>query len=273
VARHKTRKRNGRSAAATADRHVLYQLAVQDTDTEIKLIDPIFKTRRGRPPVSLREDFCGTALLCADWVKKRGRTATGVDIDPNVLAWGIEQNLRPQGEPGHRVRLLQQDVRHPVTGSFDVTLALNFSYFIFKKRDELSTYFENVRKSMSPDGLFFLDAYGGYEAVQPMEESRSIRRGCTYVWDQDKVDPINNAVINHIHFEFSDGSKLRKAFTYDWRLWSLLELRELLEETGFARSTVYWEDADDEGEGTGVFRPVHTAENDPAWVAYIVAER
>ena len=66
---------------------------------------------------------------------------------------------------------------------------------------------------------------------------------------------------------------MQKAFTYVWRLWTLPELRELLAEAGFSRSTVYWEDADDDGEGTGVFRPKAHAEQEQAWVAYIVAER
>ena len=44
-------------------------------------------------PEHLREDFCGTALICAVWC--RGdcrRTATGVDIDQNALAWGCREN-------------------------------------------------------------------------------------------------------------------------------------------------------------------------------------
>ncbi len=36
----------------------------------------------------------------------------------------------------------------------DITVAFNFSYFIFKKRKDLVTYFRSVRKSLSPDGLF-----------------------------------------------------------------------------------------------------------------------
>jgi SAM-dependent methyltransferase len=269
----KKRKPRSKFTARTADRHVLYQLSVQDADTEIQFFDRVFKKLRARPPSSLREDFCGTALLCATWAKKRGRTATGIDLDPDVLAWGIEHNLKPNGEPGRNVTLLEQDVRQPVRGRFDLAVGLNFSYFIFKTRPDLLAYFKSVHQSLVSDGMFILDAYGGYEAMEPMEEARAISGGFTYVWDQDKVDPINNGVVNHIHFGFRDGTKIRKAFTYDWRMWTLMELRELLEEAGFHRPTVYWEDGGEDGEGTGVFRPKTSVENEAAWVAYMVAER
>jgi cyclopropane fatty-acyl-phospholipid synthase-like methyltransferase len=269
----KTRpKKKSLFTARTADRHVLYQLSVQDTETEARFLSRLFKKLRGRPARTLREDFCGTALLCAEWVKRDGRTAVGIDLDRKVLDWGIEHNLAPIGEPGNRVRLLEQDVRKPCPGPFDITVALNFSYFVFYTREEMRGYFESVRKSMAKDGLFFLDAYGGYESWQPMEEPRRMK-GFTYVWDQDEIDAINNRVVNHIHFEFKDGTKMKKAFTYEWRLWTLTEITELLHEAGFSRSTVYWEDADEKGEGTNVFRPKKAAKQEAAWIAYIVAER
>lgn len=271
--KRKTKRRHSKYSAKTADKHVLYQLSVQDTEWEVRFVDRIYKKLRKKNPMSLREDFCGTALMCAEWVKKNGRTATGVDIDRDTLAWGIDHNLSSIGEPGDRISLLEQDARDPVPGKFDVSLALNFSYFVFKTRDVMRGYFENVHRSMKRDGIFILDAYGGWEAMQPMEEPRKIKGGFTYVWDQDKVDAITNEVVNHIHFEFSDGTKMRPAFSYDWRHWSLKELTELLEEAGFSKSAVYWEDSDEEGEGTGRFRPKLKAANEPAWIAYIVAER
>jgi hypothetical protein len=92
----------------------------------------------------LREDFCGTALLCAGWVKQRGRTAVGVDLDPEVLAWGTEHNLAPLGPRASSLRLLRQDVRAPCRGRFDVSVALNFSYFVLRTRDDLRGYYHDA---------------------------------------------------------------------------------------------------------------------------------
>jgi len=266
------RSKKPRLTARNADPHVLYQESVQDAETEAAFLSRVFKKLSGRPAESLREDFCGTALLCAEWLKKKDRTAVGIDLDPDVLAWGTKHNLSPIGEPGNRLTLRRQDVRDRCPGRFDVTVALNFSYFVFRTRDDLRRYFASVRRSMAKDGLFFVDAYGGYDSFCPMREPRKLK-GFTYVWDQNKIDPISNGVVNYIHFEFPDGSKLNRAFTYEWRLWTLPEIRELLAEAGFSRTTVWWEDGDEEGEGTGVFRQRDRVGQEAAWVAYVVAER
>ncbi len=261
-----------RLTARNADRHHLYQRSVQDADWEGRFLARTFERIAGRKAVSLREDFCGTALFSARWVVKGNRTAVGVDLDREVLAWGAEHNLAPLGERASAVRLLRQDVRAPCRGRFDVTAALNFSYFVFRTREDLRTYFAGVRRSMAKDGIFMLDAYGGYQSWRPLTERRKLT-GFTYVWEQASVDPIDHSVVNHIHFEFTNGSRLRRAFTYQWRLWTLPEIRELLAEAGFSRSTVYWEDHDADGFGTDTFRPRAHVAQEPAWVAYIVAER
>ncbi len=69
-----------------------------------------------------------------------------------------------------------------------------------------------------------------------------------------------------------DGSRIRRAFAYDWRLWILPEVRDLLLEAGFTGVEVYWEGTDGEtGEGNNIFTRRERAIDDPAWIAYIVA--
>ena len=269
-------RRKARTAltARNADKHVLYQHSVQDPETEIQFVSRVFRKRHGRTPLTLREDFCGTAHLCAHWIKShRARTAMGIDLDRAVLSWGKQHNLAQLGEPGQRVKLLRQDVRSAVAGRFDVALAFNFSFWIFKTRADLRAYFSSVYRSLGPGGMFFLDSYGGLEAQTTVTEPRKIEQGFTYIWEQKKFNPIDHSVLNYIHFKFRDGSKLRKAFSYDWRYWSLPEIRELLSEAGFKKSTVYWEGPGDDGEGDGIFRPVTVVANETAWVVYVVAER
>jgi hypothetical protein len=174
-------------------------------------------------------------------------------------------------ERASRVKLVEGDVLEVGGEPVDVTAAFNFSYFLWKTRDELRRYFERARASLLPEGLFVLDAYGGADAQRPSLERRKVE-GFTYVWDQHSFDPISHHVTNFIHFEFSDGSKLRRAFRYDWRLWTIPELRELLGEAGFRRTEVYWEGTDaDTGEGNGVFRKRERAPEDPAWICYLAA--
>jgi hypothetical protein len=86
------------------------------------------------------------------------------------------------------------------------------------------------------------------------------------------VDPITGRTLCYIHFRFPDKSRIDKAFTYDWRLWSIPEVRELLAEAGFSSSTVYWQGTDEDGDADDVFEPAEEGDADLAWIAYIVAQ-
>lgn len=273
MARKKSKKKHAKVAftAANADPYVLYQLSVQNASHETEFLAKVFKKVRARPALRLREDFCGTALLCAEWVKgAKNRTAVGVDLDPTPLAWGTEHNFAPMGADANRVTLKQCNVLDVREGGFDIAVAFNFSYWIFKRRAEMLAYFKAVYASLGAEGIFMLDCYGGWEAQQEVEEPRKIAAGFTYVWHQESFNPIDNSAVNHIHFRFKDGTSLERAFSYSWRLWHLVEVQELLIEAGFREAKVYWEDEDEDREGTGVFRPRKTAQNDPGWIAYVV---
>ena len=84
--------------------------------------------------------------------------------------------------------------------------------------------------------------------------------GFTYIWEQASYYPITGEMTCYIHFKFPDGSKMKRAFEYTWRLWTLPEIVEMLGETGFKNPTVYWEGTDEDGEGDGVFTPEERGE-------------
>jgi len=273
----KTRQqRRKKTMAEKADRHILYEKSVQNVAAEYKFVSKTFRKLRGRRPRRVREDFCGTASMCCEWVRRsRKNTAVGVDIDPEVLAWGREHNL-PRLKPDARLRisLLQEDVSRVKTAEpVDVVLAMNFSYQLFMTRKKLGDYFRNVLEGLVSDGILFMDAFGGYDAYREIREKREYK-GFKYIWEHASYNPIDGNMRCHIHFGFPDGSKLKKAFTYDWRLWSLPELRELLDEAGFSKVTVYWEETDPKtGEGAGVYSPATVGDADPGWVCFLVAEK
>lgn len=272
--------------ARTADRHDLYQASVQNVEAEIDFVDATFRELRGRDAVLLREDFCGTGHTSCEWVRRRASNrAIGLDIDGETLAWGRARNVGAL-EPGarERVRLLERDVLHPGDAvGMDCILAMNFSYWLFLERPAMVRYFRAVRDSLAEDGIFFQDFYGGSETMEEREDARECHlpdgRTFTYYWDQHRYNPISGSMHCRIHFGFKSGPKLKNAFEYHWRLWTLPEIRELLAEAGFSRTTVYWEgDELDKkgkptGEGDGVFTPATEGAADPAFICYIVSER
>jgi SAM-dependent methyltransferase len=269
-----TRAKQKLSQAEQADIHDLYERAVQTVDLEVEFLQGTFRALRGRAAESLREDFCGTASLACEWVRSvSSRYAIGVDNDPDVLDWGRRNRVARLPETARsRVRLLNDDVRKVVTDPVDIVGAFNFSYYCFTTRDELRNYFASVRAALKPDGVFFLDSFGGPEASDLVKEKSKLD-GFTYVWEQAQFEPVTGRILCHIHFKFPDGSKIKRAFTYDWRLWTLPELRELLTEAGYSKVRVYWEGDDGDGGGNGEFTEHATGEADLAWIAYLVAER
>ncbi|MCH2161915.1 MAG: class I SAM-dependent methyltransferase [Phycisphaerales bacterium] len=258
--------------AKTSDRHELYELSVQSVDSEVDFIDKVWEHHRGRLPVTVREDFCGTFASSCTWVNHReGNTAVGVDLDTEVLEWGRNHNLEKLTEEQRaRVTVIEGDVLTTKTDLVDTVLAMNFSYYLFKSRKALLEYFKVVRSNLKPDGIFICDAYGGSESFSELEEERDLD-GFTYVWDQSSYNPVSGEVVNHIHFRFPDKTTIEKAFTYEWRLWTLPEIRELLEEAGFKDVTVWWEGDDEDGDGNGEFDPVEVGEACEGWIVYLTA--
>jgi hypothetical protein len=270
------RRRRVRHTARTADRYELYQLAVQSPEDDIEFLRRTFKRLRGRSAFRFREDFCGTALLSATWAKQGPKCfAEGFDLDAEPLAWGREHNVEPLGRAAARVALHRKDVRSPGRFRPDIRVAQNFSYSVFKSRAEMLGYFRAARASLAPDGMFAIDLYGGYEATEEIVESRRIEGGATYVWEQARYLPGSGDYLCHIHFRFRDKTRMKNAFTYDWRYWTLPELRDILRDAGFARVHAYFEQSDRaDGEGNGEFELDETGEScrDCAgWVAYLIA--
>ena len=269
----KGRKEKRTFTAKTADRHELYQLSVQSPEEDVAFLARVYKKLRKKPALHFREDFCGTALLSANWIK-RGKqyTAEGFDICPDTVSWGIENNFESLGEDASRATLHIKDVRQPSLRRPDVRCAQNFSYFVFKERKELVEYLQAVYDDLAPDGAFVMDIYGGPESMEEMIEEREIEEGFTYVWDQDRYWPATGEYKTYIHFHFKDGTKIHRAFRYDWRLWSLTEVCDALREVGFPTVDTYWEGTDDDGEsGNGIYRRSTRGENCMAWVTYMVA--
>lgn len=279
--------------AQRADPHDLYQRAVQCVEAEIDFVDETFKSLRNRRPVRLREDFCGTANSCCEWVRRRpGNRAVGLDIDPAPLSWGRTHNLS-RLRPAQRGRLrleqtsvLEVDPADDRFGNFDVILAMNFSYFCFKQRATMLNYCRRVRECLGTDGVFFMDFFGGADSLKVMKERRPLPRASkgepafteykgpfTYIWDHAGHDPITGDMDCRIHFAFPDGTKIKDAFRYDWRFWTMPELRDILLEAGFRRVTVYWEGDDGKGGGDGVFTAQERGETCDSFVCYITGEK
>ncbi len=275
----KKRRRNKETLAEKADKFRCYQLSVQNPDNEVDFFGQAFKEAFHRKPVSLREDFCGTFAICCEWVARRkGRTAIGVDLCPETLEWGRRHNLsRLRKSQQERVTLMEQDVRSVGGPRVDVLSAQNFSFWIFKTRSEVIEYFRCARANLNDQGIMVMDMMGGRECYADDHiDKRKIRggkKGFSYHWEQASFNPVNHDASFYITFKFKDGSKLKRAFEYHWRFWTIPEVREMLTEAGFSETYVYWEREGEDGEDTNIWERGEQAINHLSWLAYIVAIR
>jgi SAM-dependent methyltransferase len=269
-----SKKGKGPTMAERADIHELYEESVQNVENEVQFLQNTFKERSGREGHLFREDFCGTASLACEWVRQGSEfQAIGVDIEPSVLEWGRQHRVaRLSPEDQARVSLIESDVQTVETPKVDLLAAFNFSYWIFEERAQMIAYMRRCYDALKEDGILFMDMFGGPESFEETREKTKYK-GFTYIWHQARFHPVTNHMQCYIHFKFPDGSKLKRAFSYSWRLWTAPELRDMLHDAGFRDVTVYWEGEDEDGEGNGEFTPCDKGEADLAWIAYIVAEK
>ena len=276
-----SKKKKTTSPVITSDKHVLYEASVQAVEHEIGFMRRIFRHHRHRDLLHLREDFCGTALLSANWVKMNaGHRALGVDIDPEPLDWGLRHHIHPLADAGRRLQLVNANVLDCAKPLTDAVCAYNFSYYLFKQREDLRAYFVHARRCLKPDGLLFLDAFGGLEAMQRAKDTRVVSDATdpfgrkiapfTYEWEHADFDTLSHDITCHIHFVLKNGRRMEKAFTYHWRLWTLPELREILTEAGFTRVEIYTHGWTRNGEGNNNYIQRKRYENANGWLAYIV---
>lgn len=269
--RRRVQKRNPHK---TFDKYEYYSKAVQSAESDVVFFRKVYRELRKKDPKVMREDFCGTFSLSCEWVKLNPKfQAVGVDLDPEPLEYGRLKYLpKLKLEQQKRITLLEGNVLHWNLPTADMAIAMNFSFFVFKTREVMKKYFMTVFRSLKKDGVFILDCFGG-QACYDANEEVTKHRGFTYHWDQASFDPVTNRALFHIHFKPDRQKKVDRVFTYDWRMWSIPELRELLAEVGFKRSHVYWEGTTLSGEGDGVFTRTEKGEACESWIAYIAAEK
>lgn len=270
----KVRRRVGKkSRPIVFDKYDLYKKSVQSPDADVEFYAKVYKELRKKNARSFREDFCGTFSLSTEWVKlHRANIAYGLDIDPEPMEYGRSHYYsKLSDQQKSRLKIIEQNVLGPGLPTVDIAVAMNFSYFCFKKRDILKKYFQNVYKSLKKDGVFMVDTFGGSQCFDAAEDVHRYK-GHTYYWDQISFDPVTNEAIFYIHFRVK-GKKITKVFRYDWRMWSIPEIREIMYEVGFKKTHVYWEGTNRKGEGNSVFTRTEKGESCLSWIAYVVGEK
>ncbi len=256
------------------DKFEYYLKSVQAPADDVLFLRDTYKSITNKEPKTLTEDFCGTFSICCEWVKlNKNYKAVGIDLHTETLEYGKKNILtKLSKEQQERVMPINANVMDESLPTTDLIAAMNFSYFLFKKRNDLKAYFENCYRRLNKGGVMFADCFGGSDMGEDTEEETDHGK-FSYFWHQKDWNPITNEANFAIHFKRKGEKKRNDVFTYDWRIWSIPEVRELMEEVGFSKTWVYWEGTDEDGEGDGNFTPTEMGEDCEGWIAYIVGQK
>lgn len=234
-----------------------YELCVQSPRHVVSLLRGVYEFHQGTTPRVLREDFAGSAAVSSRWVREGlslGEVwrAVAVELDQPTIAHAREQS----GTAREHVEFVHADAITcdvETTDDCDVIWVGNFSIGYIHQRHDLVEYLRRSRRRLAMGnagfggGIFACDIYGGAGAfalgsLERTHPSRG-REMIKYLWQHEAADPRTGMVRNSISFRvLLDGEVIAehpRAFVYDWRLWSLAELREAMLEAGFASVEVY----------------------------------
>jgi SAM-dependent methyltransferase len=254
-----------------AKKYELYIKAVQSPDTDVLFYQKKYHEIRGRSKknLTLREDFCGTGIISTEWVKlNKNYQSVGVDLDPEPLSYGQQQFVTQlTKDQQSRIRLVEKNVLDKNAPKADIIAAVNFSYFLFKKRELLKQYFTRVYETLNKDGLFIVDIFGGSQCMDQITDRHQFK-DFTYYWHQKNYDPITHYADFAIHFKYQN-KMYNDVFTYDWRMWGIAEIQDLMMDVGFLEAKVYWEGTTRKGTGNGIFTEQKQGESCESWIAYI----
>ncbi len=241
----------------------LYEHAVQQPWAEAALLGRMFSAMNdGEEASLLREDFAGTCAVAAAWCESHPeRQAMAVENHGPTLRWA----MRRWGEVAD-LHLVEADVMAVGSPRVDVTAALNFSTLIYHDEAAFLAYLRHARKGLRAGGVLVMDLFGGPGAQRVGIQTRPAD-GFVYRWEQRSFEAMTGRLDCRIHFEWPGGQKMKSAFRYDWRLWTLPEVLSLLRKAGFGRVEVWVQ-----GE-SGKVGPVRKMAAGEDWVAYVVAQR
>ncbi len=257
------------------DLYELYERSVQTPEAHAEIFEAIFLEIHKIPALVLREDFCGTYRISQEWVRRQDyHWAYGLDLDPEPIAYAQKNHLKKlTPEQRKRLRVYRKNVIQETRPKADLCIACNFSVYAIKDWHQLIRYFREVYRTLHRPGLFLLEVSGGPGMIRKMRERRRFHKNhklwYQYIWDQQTFDPMSNEGRYAIHFQMGNGKLWKDAFVYDWRMWSIPELRLAMKLAGFEDTCVYWDESDSDKANDGVYMRRKKGDNDDVWIVLV----
>jgi D-alanine-D-alanine ligase len=192
-------------------------------------VDFILRETGIAPPAAVADVACGEGRHAREFAA-RGFHVTGVDQSAEFIARG-------RADAPERMRLLVGDMREPVGSPYDLVTLLYHSFGFFadhENRDLLRGWAERL----APGGWFALDVWNRDRIVrQPLPHREWRASDALTVREEYRFDPLTGRSEVHYTYRYADG----RCYEYDasFRLYTLAELRALLDDAGLDVRAVY----------------------------------
>ncbi len=194
--------------------------------------------RESRVPVQLVLDLaCGTGTLTC-MLAERGYTMIGADLSPEMLSEALEKAQEVEGEPP--IFLNQAMDELDLFGTIDACVSSLDSMNYITDRATLAEAFRRVHTFLMPGGYFLFDiiAPQGLQALDGqlfVDETEDV----FCVWRADFDGDSRVLTYGMDLFEREGGLWRREQEEHRERAWEVSELKELLQEAGFAQVRVF----------------------------------
>lgn len=202
-----------------------WQLAVRETELLVKLL-------KLNPGASVLDLCCGPGRISIE-LARRGFEVTGVD---RTVLYLSEARRRAKQEK-FEVEFVRSDMRRFVRPrAFDACINMFTSFGYFEDQADDLKVCRHVLRSLRPGGRFLIQAAGKEWLARNFQPSDWREEAGTFILEQHKVAPGWTGLENR--WVLIRKGKVRE-FRFFLRVYSGVELRDLLLRAGFAKADIY----------------------------------
>ena len=199
-------------------------------DNAVDEVDGMISITAAVPPDRIMDVGCGPGRHSLE-LSRRGYEVTGIDINENYLKSAVE--AAGKEHPDIPPVFLNCDMRNiktdkPFRGAFSFFQSLGY----FENPEEDQEVCTGIYNVLEPDGWFLVEMDGKETTAANFEERTWIERDGRIILLEYEAEGAWSMLHNRWQFRDTDGSWHEYEFSY--RLYSAVELGELLEKAGFA---------------------------------------
>ena len=183
----------------------------RDVSREVQFLEDEYRERHGRPPSAILDIACGPGYHARE-AARRGMTAYGIDLRPEMIAFARDQ----AAADGLDVSWLAGDMRRfTLPKPVDVALASFDAMDCMLTNEEIVEHFRAVAANLTPGGLYVVESTHprdcpptGYGRFQYRGEHNGTKVAIDWATNNPVPDPLTHVIDVEVTMRVShDGAE------------------------------------------------------------------